>query len=180
MSCNCVFPGLTILYAQVGKLVFICCDIFFFSSNLLGASVTRCSFCLFKLYIQTYIPFEPYRNLVVWQTNEGLRKALSKTDVAVGGADVAMKAAITPSEICDRMFCTEQVNNADFPDHFLKHPSRTVVINGLPDNLSFNHLKCALSTWGRITSVVMGASVSTVFVEFEVMFVSLLINLFYQ
>ncbi|XP_039137994.1 uncharacterized protein LOC120275472 [Dioscorea cayenensis subsp. rotundata] len=104
---------------------------------------------------------------VFFKTNEGLRKALSKTDVAVGGADVAMKAAITPSEICDRMFCTEQVNNADFPDHFLKHPSRTVVINGLPDNLSFNHLKCALSTWGRITSVVMGASVSTVFVEFE-------------
>ncbi|KAM0932245.1 putative RNA recognition motif domain, nucleotide-binding alpha-beta plait domain superfamily [Dioscorea sansibarensis] len=104
---------------------------------------------------------------IFFKTEEGLRKALSKTDVTVGGADVAMEAAITPSEICDRRFCIEQVNSADFPDHFLKNPSRTVIINRVPDNLSFHDLKCALSTWGSITGIAMGTSVSTVFVEFE-------------
>ncbi|KAH7662708.1 RNA recognition motif domain-containing protein [Dioscorea alata] len=104
---------------------------------------------------------------VFFKTKEGLRKALSKTDVAVGGADVAMEAAITPSEICDRMFCTEPVNNTDFPGRFPKHPSRTVILDGLSGDLSFYDLKCALSTWGRITNMAMVSSYLTVFVEFE-------------
>ncbi|KAJ0970460.1 hypothetical protein J5N97_023337 [Dioscorea zingiberensis] len=104
---------------------------------------------------------------IFFKTEEGLRKALSKTNVAVAGADVATEASFAPSDMRDRMLCAEQVDNGDFPNHFLKDPRRTIIITGLPNNLSFHHLKGALSPLGRITGISMGTAVSTVFIEFE-------------
>nr|XP_010906789.1 uncharacterized protein LOC105033614 [Elaeis guineensis] len=103
---------------------------------------------------------------VCFKTEEGLVKALSKTDVAVCGADVVVEAA-SPIEFHSRLSNVEPAKDGDFPSAFLQNPTRTVVVKGLPENTPFYQLKHALSFWGRISGLAMGSTGSSVYVEYE-------------
>ncbi|KAG1353956.1 putative COP1-interacting protein 7 [Cocos nucifera] len=103
---------------------------------------------------------------VCFKTEEGLIKALSKTDVAVCGADVVVEAA-SPIEFHSRLSNMEPAKHGDFPAAFLQNPTRTVMVKGLPKNTPFYQLKHALSFWGRISGLTMGSTGSSVYVEYE-------------
>ncbi|XP_008802180.2 uncharacterized protein LOC103716090 [Phoenix dactylifera] len=103
---------------------------------------------------------------VCFKTEEGLIKALSKTGVAVCGADVVVEAT-SPIKFHSRLANMEPAKDGDFPAAFLKNPTRTVMVKGLPENTSFYQLKHALSFWGCITGLAMGSTGSSVYVEYE-------------
>lgn len=107
--------------------------------------------------------------LTFLQTEEGLIKALSKTDVAVCGADVVVEAA-SHIEFHSRLSNMEPAEDGDFPAAFLQNPTRTVMVKGLPEHASFYQLKHALQFWGRISGLAMGSMGSNVYVEYEVIY----------
>ncbi|XP_058094628.1 uncharacterized protein LOC131240424 isoform X1 [Magnolia sinica] len=104
---------------------------------------------------------------VYFKTEEGLRKALTRREMVVGGADVAVEAGSPLLKMPDRICSPDLVRVPNVPTALLKNPTRTVMIKGLHEGLAFHHLRRALSSCGCISSFTMGPSSDVVYVEFE-------------
>lgn len=99
-----------------------------------------------------------------------MQKALAKTDVTVSGADVFVRSLDPSLSTPNKVFRPNMVEGLEVPTDLLENPTRTVMLNGLPQNLTSHHLSEAFSfCGGQITSLSMGASNSVAYVEFEVM-----------
>lgn len=106
--------------------------------------------------------------MVLLQTQEGLQKALGKTDLTVRNIDVFVEGA-SSRDVPNKVTVPNLIGDPKVPTALVKNPTRTVVIKQLTDDISSHHLKEALDFCGSgISGVFLGSSSSVAYVEFEV------------
>ncbi|XP_060181117.1 uncharacterized protein LOC132610769 isoform X1 [Lycium barbarum] len=103
---------------------------------------------------------------VYFESEEGRQKALKKTDMMIKNM-VALEAT-SPQKGRERMCIPNLIGCPEVPASLVKHPSRTVMIKKLNNNVSFHDIKEALSFCkSNITGIFFGSSSSVAYVEFE-------------
>ncbi|KAK4356997.1 hypothetical protein RND71_022607 [Anisodus tanguticus] len=103
---------------------------------------------------------------VYFESEEGRQEALKKTDVIIKNA-VVMEAT-SPPKGRERMCIPDLIGYPEVPTSLVKHPSRTIMIKELKQNLSFHDIEEALAFCrSNITGIFFGSSSSVAYVEFE-------------
>jgi hypothetical protein len=97
------------------------------------------------------------------QTRQGLHKALEKPEVLIKNSNAFIH------DTASRISIPNLIGDIDISVALVKHPTRTVKIKQLTDDISSHQLKEALSFCrSRINGFFLGASSSSAYVEFEV------------
>ncbi|TQE08351.1 hypothetical protein C1H46_005979 [Malus baccata] len=132
------------------------------------ADVLRCCGDIVKIQLLPLIEGSNFRNAWVhFKTQEGLQKALGKTDLTVRNIDIFVEAA-SSRDVPNKVTVPKLIGDPKVPTALVKNPTRTVVIKQLTDDISSHHLKEALDFCGSaISGVFLGSSSSVAYVEFE-------------
>jgi len=96
------------------------------------------------------------------QTRQGLHKALEKPEVLIKNSNAFIH------DTASRISIPNLIGDIDISVALVKHPTRTVKIKQLTDDISSHQLKEALSFCRSGINVFLGASSSNAYVEFEV------------
>ncbi|KAF9605704.1 hypothetical protein IFM89_018047 [Coptis chinensis] len=105
---------------------------------------------------------------VRFKTKEGMRKALTNSSTVVGKYDVILEPVSPSTYTSNRLIRPNLIGVCGIPPSFVKNPTRTVMVKGLPHNVSSHHLEETFSFSGaRITAFFMGSSSSVAYIEFE-------------
>lgn len=101
------------------------------------------------------------------QSEEGRQKALKSSDVEI--MNVVVVDATSPPKGRKTMCIPDIIGYSEVPTSLVKHPSRTVMIKKLKQNMSFHDIEEALAFCrSNITGIFFGSSSSVAYVEFEV------------
>ncbi|KAL6292258.1 hypothetical protein ACE6H2_000400 [Prunus campanulata] len=104
---------------------------------------------------------------VHFKTRFGSQRALRKTDLVIGNADVVV-VATSLEDVLNKVSIPNVIGDSELPVALIKNPTRTVMIKHLTHDISSHHLKGALAFCGSgISSFFLGSSSSVAFVEFE-------------
>ncbi|KAL5990525.1 hypothetical protein ACLOJK_011427 [Asimina triloba] len=104
---------------------------------------------------------------VYFKTEEGLRKAVSRANTYVAGGDVLVESISPMLNVPNKVCAPDVVDDPNFPMALLKNPKRTVMVEGLHQDIASHHLIRALSFCGHISGFSMGSSTDVAYVEFE-------------
>ncbi|KAM1172147.1 hypothetical protein ACFXTH_022410 [Malus domestica] len=143
----------------------------FLPKNVKEGSVVDVLCCcgdIVKIQLLPLIEGSNFRNAWVhFKTQEGLQKALGKTDLTVRNIDIFVEAA-SSKDVRNKVTVPKLIGDPKVPTALVKNPTRTVVIKQLTDDISSHHLKEALDFCGSaISGVFLGSSSSVAYVEFE-------------
>ncbi|VFQ85419.1 unnamed protein product [Cuscuta campestris] len=106
---------------------------------------------------------------VYFKSEEGMKKALERTDVRVKGSTVTVEPATsTPLKGVRRASIPDLIGLPDVPAALVKNPKLTVMITDIALETRFHHIQHAFS-FGKtkISQVLFGSSKNVAFVEFE-------------
>ncbi|VFQ76846.1 unnamed protein product [Cuscuta campestris] len=106
---------------------------------------------------------------VYFKSEEGMKKALERTDVQVKGSTVIVgPATSTPLKGVRRASIPDLIGLPDVPAALVKNPKLTVMITDIARETRFHHIQHAFSfAKTKISQVLFGSSQNVAFVEFE-------------